>query len=98
MRPAQGIPCTCSLGWFGDLAVSNERLGKTEQGLQHPGEARAAFERALAIYEALLKSDPENTNFLVFSTVSLMQLGELDPNRSKSYFARALRPGNDQTA
>jgi len=62
-----------------------------ERTLNRPAEARAAFERALAIYEALLRSNPENTYFLVSSTVPLMRLGDLDPDRRKAYFERALK-------
>jgi hypothetical protein len=71
--------------------ASNERIGDIEQNLMHPDEARAAFERALAIYEALLRTNPENTYFLVSSTVPLVRLGDLDPNRQTAYFERALK-------
>jgi hypothetical protein len=62
-----------------------------ERGLDRPVEARAAFERALAVYDSLLVANPENTQFLVFSTVPLMRLGDLDPERQKTYFGRALK-------
>lgn len=45
----------------------------------------------LHIYEALLRSNPENTYFLVSSTVPFTRLGDLDPNRQKTYFERALK-------
>jgi tetratricopeptide (TPR) repeat protein len=77
--------------WQRDLAVSNERIGGTEQDLRHPDQARVSFERALAIYEALLRSNPENTYFLLSSTVPLMRLGDLDTNRRQAYFERALK-------
>jgi hypothetical protein len=36
-------------------------MGDMEERFDHPVEARAAFERALTIYDALLKANPENT-------------------------------------
>jgi hypothetical protein len=44
---------------------------------------------ALAIYDSLLASNPENTMFLVSATVPLIRLGSLDPDRRKAYFERA---------
>jgi hypothetical protein len=88
-RPAQSDPGNA--GWQRDLAVSHERIGDVEPDRDNPTEARTAFERALAIYESLLRANPENTFFLVSSTVPLMRLGDLDPNRRRAYFERALK-------
>ena len=88
-RLAQADPGNA--GWQRDLAVSHERIGDVERDLDHPAEAQTAFGRALAIYESLLTANPENTYFLVSSTVPLMRLGDLDPSRQKTYFERALK-------
>ena len=77
-------------GWQRDLAVSHERIGDTEGRLGRRPGACAAFERALAIYGALLQANPDNRYFLVSSTVPLMRLGELDAVHGKAYLARAL--------
>jgi len=95
-RLAQADPGNA--GWQRDLAVSHERMGDVQRDLNHPAEAQTAFEQALAIYESLLMSNPENTYFLVSSTVPLMRLGDLDPNRRKAYFERALKILKDLNA
>jgi hypothetical protein len=55
-----------------------------------PKEAKAAFERALAIYAELLASNPDNRVALVSSTLPLMRLGELDEMNGRGYLGKAL--------
>ena len=87
-RLAQADPNNA--GWQRDLAISNERLGNIYIERKETDEAKAAFERALAIYNKLTVRFPDNAVVLVSSTVPLMRLGELYGPEGAAYLRKAL--------
>jgi hypothetical protein len=76
-------------GWQRDLSVSYERLGDMLSRGGNSAEAIASFERALAIYEALVSrlGDPQAR---VNSVVPLLRLGGLKGKDGKADLQRAL--------
>ena len=77
-------------GWQRDLAMSNERLGTIYMERKETDEAKAAYERALAIYDKLTARFPDDTLALVNSTVPLMVLGLLYGRDGAAYLRKAL--------
>jgi len=77
-------------GWQRDLAISHERLGNIYMQRKETDEAKAAFERALAIYDEITARFPDDTLALVYSTGPLMALGELYGPEGAAYFRKAL--------
>ena len=57
---------------------------------ENSGEAISAFERALAIYEALLARFPDNNQLLTFSVVPRWRLGVLQGPSGRPHLERAL--------
>ena len=87
-RLAQADPNNA--GWQHDLAISNVQLGGIYQQWKQNDEAKAAFERALAVYDKLSARFPDDTLALVNSTVPLMRLGELYGPDGRAYLQKAL--------
>src|SRR5262249_22870395 len=77
-------------GWQRDLAVSNVRVGRVYLGPNEPDAAKAAFERALAIYDQPTVRFPDHTTVLASSIVPLMRLGELYGRDGRAYLQKAL--------
>jgi len=77
-------------GWQRDLAMSNERLGTIYMERKETDEAKAAYQRALAIYDKLTARFPDDTLALVNSTVPLMVLGLLYGRDGAAYLRKAL--------
>src|SRR5262249_59173536 len=72
------------------LATSYEGVGDVNMGRKETDEAKAAFERALAIYSKLTQRFPDDTTVLASSTVPLMRLGELYGRDGRAYLQKAL--------
>src|SRR5262249_15685855 len=72
------------------LATSYEGLGDVNMGRKETDEAKAASERALAIYSKLIQRFPDDTTVLSSSTVPLMRLGELYGRDGRAYLQKAL--------
>ena len=76
--------------WQRDLAISNERIGNIHQRWKQNDEAKAAFERALVVYDKLTARFPDDTLALVNSTVPLMALGQMYGPDGAAYLRKAL--------
>jgi len=79
-----------NIGWQRDLAASYQRIGDTHERLAQIDAAKAAFERAHAIYAALLAKFPGNVGLQLASTIPLMRLGELSGAEGRAYLEQAL--------
>jgi len=77
-------------GWQRGLTAVNERLGIVYKGRGETDEAKAAFQRALAIYDNLTARFPDDTLALKSSTVPLIALGELYGPDGATYLRKAL--------
>src|SRR5215471_8532988 len=77
-------------GWQRGLTAVNERLGIVYKGRGETDEAKAAFQRALAIYDNLTARFPDDTLALKSSTVPLIALGELYGPDGRAYLQKAL--------
>jgi tetratricopeptide (TPR) repeat protein len=72
------------------VAVSNERLGDIYARQGQRQETIAAFERALAAYNELIRRNPGDAESRVFSVVPLWRLGGLKGKHGRKDLEAAL--------
>ena len=67
-----------------------DRVEYVERAIGNLVAANHAHQRALTVYEALLKANPDNAHLLVSKTLRVLRLGALDAERRREYILRAI--------